>query len=273
MKRLIFVGVLVLAMSGLAIAQDFPKYEIFGGYSYLRADMNNLTSWIGSGDYYDSFSGISNGHGFEASFTYNVNSWFGIKGDFSAHMATVDMDAEDVYEYSYPDEYYDDYQRTYETSGSAKVTQYNYLFGPEFSYRGFDKFRPFAHVLFGITQVDTHKIDIEQSYLWEYTYDGSVYSTDYEETNYKGSIKSTSFAMAFGGGVDINVNENISLRLPQIDYVLPTFRELDVDVTRTYADYNGDMSPYYMNSEQIKGKMPSDVFHNVRVSAGIVFKF
>ncbi len=41
MRKLIFVGVLVLAMSGLALAQDFPKFEVFGGYSYLRSDLGN----------------------------------------------------------------------------------------------------------------------------------------------------------------------------------------------------------------------------------------
>ena len=48
MRKLLFVGVLMLAMSGLALAQDFPKYEVFGGYSYMRSDLNNTTSWLGS---------------------------------------------------------------------------------------------------------------------------------------------------------------------------------------------------------------------------------
>ena len=48
MKKLIFVGIVMLAMSGLALAQDFPKYEVFGGYSYMRSDLGNSTSWIGS---------------------------------------------------------------------------------------------------------------------------------------------------------------------------------------------------------------------------------
>ncbi len=45
MRKLLFVGVLVLAMSGFALAQDFPKFEVFGGYSYLRSDLNNNSPW------------------------------------------------------------------------------------------------------------------------------------------------------------------------------------------------------------------------------------
>jgi len=117
MKKLLFAGILILAMSGLALAQDFPKYEFFGGYSYMRSDLGNTTSWMGSYYNSDAVPGQTNGHGFEVSFTYNLNKWFGIKGDFSTHFSTMDLDAKDSYEYSYPDDYYYGYSRTYEQTG------------------------------------------------------------------------------------------------------------------------------------------------------------
>ncbi len=94
-----------------------------------------------------------NGHGFEGSFTYNLSSWFGIKGDFSTHFGKVKTGWRLTPTHMInPMQSYDDYTETYKQKGSADVRQYTYLFGPEFSYRGkYERFRPFAHVLFGFT--------------------------------------------------------------------------------------------------------------------------
>jgi hypothetical protein len=51
---------------------EVPKAEIYGGYSYLRAD-------FGVQD--DAFKG------WNFSLTENLNSWFGGKADFSGHLA------------------------------------------------------------------------------------------------------------------------------------------------------------------------------------------
>ena len=87
MRKLVFVGVLMLAMSCVAMAQDFPKFEVFGGYSYLRSDLDSTTSFgiYSNSEGTNGKSGATNGHGFEVAFTYNLNKWFGIKGDFSTH--------------------------------------------------------------------------------------------------------------------------------------------------------------------------------------------
>ena len=54
---------LILFASTAGLAQEAPKVEVFGGYS-----------WAGG-----------NFHGWNASITGNVNKWFGIVGDFSGH--------------------------------------------------------------------------------------------------------------------------------------------------------------------------------------------
>jgi hypothetical protein len=271
MRKLILVGILVLAMSGLALAQDFPKYEVFVGYSYLRSDLGNATSWLGS--YYNSdfSSGMLNGHGFEGSFTYNLNKWFGIKGDISTHFGKVNLDGTNTYTYDYPDEYYNGYTNTQKQKGSADVRQYTYLFGPEFSYRGNKTFRPFAHALLGFTTVDVHKLTAEYLSTYKYENDPILHNSNRYTTT--GSVKGTAFAMAFGGGVDINVNKRISLRMPQIDYIIPNFRSLKVDAIEKYESYNSDNSVYYTDTYTYKDTLPAMLFHNVRVSAGLVFKF
>ena len=38
MKKLVLVAVLLLGFSIVAVAQDYPKVEVFGGYSYFRMD-------------------------------------------------------------------------------------------------------------------------------------------------------------------------------------------------------------------------------------------
>jgi opacity protein-like surface antigen len=57
------VACLVLTVSLSASAQETPKVEVFGGYS-----------WAG-GDF----------HGWNGSVTGNVNKWFGVVADFSGH--------------------------------------------------------------------------------------------------------------------------------------------------------------------------------------------
>jgi opacity protein-like surface antigen len=53
----------MLLLSLTNMAQDVPKAELFGGYS-----------WAGG-----------NFHGLDTNITGNVNKWFGVMGDFSVH--------------------------------------------------------------------------------------------------------------------------------------------------------------------------------------------
>jgi hypothetical protein len=284
MRKLLFVGVLVLAMSGLALAQDFPKYEVFGGYSYLRSDLNNSSPFVS--EYYAENGNLGTGNlnGFEASFTYNLNKWLGIKADFGGHFGKSNM----AYGYDrhyiqdnddYGDNYYD-YTYTYREKGTADVKHYTYMFGPEFSYRGHSKVRPFAHALFGFSNVDVQKINVDFTQLdfYNQNYNESSYGY-YYEGNVSGSFSNTAFAMALGGGLDLNVNKKIAIRLAQIDYI-PTFRELKGTIRKieerydvsTPTDYTqGEWQYRYDNTETVK--MPADRFNNLRFSAGVVFKF
>jgi hypothetical protein len=62
------VGVLLCVCSTAVFAQDFPKAEIFGGYSY--ASMPLLSS-------------RDNANGWNASATVNLFKWFGLTSDFN----------------------------------------------------------------------------------------------------------------------------------------------------------------------------------------------
>ncbi len=68
---LVLAGLLLLLPSS-AVAQDTPTAEVFGGYSYIRA--NPKGGFIGS-----------NGSGWNASAAWNWNKQWGLKADVSGY--------------------------------------------------------------------------------------------------------------------------------------------------------------------------------------------
>ena len=67
MRKLILMCGIIVCAPLLAVAQDYPKAEVFTGYSYLRGNLN------------------ANFNGWNASVTGNVNNWFGVTADFGGH--------------------------------------------------------------------------------------------------------------------------------------------------------------------------------------------
>jgi opacity protein-like surface antigen len=120
MRKLLVVAALVALCSCTAMAQDHPKAEVFGGYSYARINPGQ---------------GLQGGNlpgGWHASVAGNFNSWFGIVGEFSGHYGSPDFG-----------------------SGTGVDTKvYTYTFGPRFSYRKNERVTPFAHVTFGGAHVN-----------------------------------------------------------------------------------------------------------------------
>ncbi len=119
MSRLAVVGLAVLLLSGLALAQSSDRIEVFGGYSYLNPD----------------FSLVSPNHvnGWNASVNFKALPRIGFVADFSG--------------------FYPSY--TYPGAGTAATgSSYTFLFGPQFSLpRG--RFTPFARFLAGASHVSS----------------------------------------------------------------------------------------------------------------------
>lgn len=99
----------MLLFAAVASAQDNPKAEVFGGYSYLRVNP-------GSGISGQNFNGGS------GSVSFNPNSWLGIVADVGVYHASI---------------------------GGVGFNVVSYTFGPKLAYRKNDKVTPFAQVLFG----------------------------------------------------------------------------------------------------------------------------
>jgi opacity protein-like surface antigen len=70
MKRLaLFCGAMLL-FAGIASAQDSPKAEVFGGYSFVHVSDNGTST---------------NFNGGSGSLSYNLTPWLGVVGDFGGY--------------------------------------------------------------------------------------------------------------------------------------------------------------------------------------------
>jgi opacity protein-like surface antigen len=124
-------------------------------------------------------------NGVNLEYTRNITRHIGITGDASAH-------------------FHRDSRSTSVGTFTSKRDQYFLLAGLQFKTGGSSRVQPFAHALFGASLFRGFTSDIRTS--------GNVYTID----------DATSFAMAFGGGLDIRVNKRIDFRMIQADYT-PTF--------------------------------------------------
>lgn len=122
MKHIFFLLTILGLMSAAVMAQDPPKVEVFGGYSYFRAG--------GEGE------PGTNLNGWHASVAGNFNKVFGVAAEVSGHYGKEDVTV----------------------PGAPPVTvrgdfsAHTFLVGPRFSYRNNDRVTPFAHVLLGGTR-------------------------------------------------------------------------------------------------------------------------
>lgn len=113
--QIVIIGLLALFAGGIALptsAQDTPKVDLFGGYSYMHGNV------VISGQ------GISL-NGASGSVAYNYNRWVGFVFDLGTY-----------------------YQGNVAGNGrTLSVT--TYLFGPRISWRKSEKWIPFGQILLG----------------------------------------------------------------------------------------------------------------------------
>lgn len=131
---------------------DYPRGEVFLGYSYANIDV---------------IADRVHAAGFEISGAGNLHRNWGLEGDVSGHFGSL---------------------------GGSHFQNWLFLGGPRAAKR-FHRATPFAHALFGANHF---RIAGESS---------------------------TDFAMAYGGGLDVNVSDHVALRAVQADYVYIRFSE------------------------------------------------
>jgi hypothetical protein len=172
------------------MAQEYPRGEVFVGYSYLRIDdggVNTLAPNIFT---------INRGlNGWEAAGSVNLTSWFALKADGSGHYGDlINFNAAQANFFQI-----DNFQ--------ASVQSYSFLAGPVLAYRR-PRYKPFVHALFGARAV-RNEVTI------------NILGAGLTHTDAVG----TQFAMAFGGGLDLRITNRISARVFQADYLLSNHLE------------------------------------------------
>lgn len=120
MKRIIWLAAIALIFGSAAYAQDFPKAEVTGFYSYLRFNPENSGTLS---------SHSLNGGGGEI--VFNFNHIIGIKAEFAGYQGGTVRFTDPV-----------------AGSASASANLFTYNVGPVFKFRS-EKFEPFAEALFG----------------------------------------------------------------------------------------------------------------------------
>jgi len=171
-----------IALAQKANTDEYPKVEIFAGYSFLgesgsRAISLGPNAAVG-GDY--------EGQGFETSIIRNFSKHFGIKGDFSAHFNNESSRG--------PVAACTPICTTVTQDFQLKTRVYNFLAGPEFKARNSTRFTPFAHVLAGVAHTS------------------ATFTTPGPTLNLFLKKSDNSFAMALGGGLDIRASKRVSFR-------------------------------------------------------------
>jgi len=185
MKRLVTLATLLLVSTITVTAQDdYKKFEFFGGYSALFVD--NLAGDTGSFAVDDVLGEKQTLRGFNLSANYNFHKYVGAKFDYSIHFRE------------------DNFNRP-AGSGTVDTTLQNILGGIQVKNNAEDgpTFKPFGHALFGVA---VQKLDVDSPNL------PAVFGISDFHTN------ETSFAMAFGGGLDIKINHRFDVRVVQIDW-------------------------------------------------------
>ncbi len=194
----VLVGLIVFAGLPARAQNEYPKVELFAGYSYASTDLPRFTNRVPR----------MNGHGWAASIAGNLTRHFGITADFAGQYGTGDV------------------QAFFETTGRLESRRINFsnhqlLFGPRFSVRR-ERATGFAHALFGVVHIRSSGFSVPFVI-------GLVRITP-----------ETDFAMAYGGGLDVNASKRLAVRVFQVDYIA------------------------------VRGR--GNWLHNVRAQAGIVIK-
>lgn len=124
MTQSLALGGLLLLAAAAGLAQETPRMEIFGGYSYTAANLSSTNSPFFTTP--TPFGQNFDMRGWGVSPTENLDSWFGFTQDITGLYGNPRLDG-----------------------FNHRTHTYSFLTGPRFSYRRIKRITPFAHALFG----------------------------------------------------------------------------------------------------------------------------
>lgn len=186
MNKFISSLCVILALCAAVCAQtdsqdEYKKNEFYVGYSNQRIEL----------------SGRRATNGIEVSATRNFNRYFGIKADVSAAFRS----SSSTYQLS-------NGTTTNNVTTEVNNSVYNFLAGVQVKDNATNaRFKPFAHALVGVA----HTRDRFATFCAEGNCTVQPITGTFKNND-------TGFGGAFGGGLDIKVNDRIDFRAIQIDY-------------------------------------------------------
>lgn len=204
-RRILLPALLLAASAAPAYAQavdDYPKVEVYGGYSHARVESNagtNTFAFAGGPsatldpcapgseavfhtDFRRFFCERRGFNGFDASVTYNVKRYFGLKANVTGHYKA--------------ETFVDD-----DETNDVRERLHQFLFGVQFKDNSrAARVKPFAHALFGAARYSDRNHETAPGL------DFVVRDT------------LTSFAMKLGGGLDVRAGRHVDIRLVELDF-------------------------------------------------------
>ena len=230
MKRPLILAVLLLVLApaaALAQSDDYRKIEFFGGYSTLLFD--NLGGDTDVPEIDELLGGRDNLRGLNVALNYNFHKYVGVKADYSLHLRE------------------DNFSRPL-GSGTVDTSIQNILGGLQIKNNLTDapRFKPFAHALFGMA---VQKVDVDSPQL------PALFGISDFHAN------ESSFAMAFGGGIDIKINKHFDARIVQVDWNIIQRGDQELGVVLVPTPHQTVGTPFVI---------PGTRQDNLRLSFGIV---
>lgn len=188
MNKLIKIIFLTAILSISAFAQtngdDYKRNEFFVGFSNQQVENFDRDSY----------------NGFEGSYVRNVRRYVGIKGDFSVAFRR------DRFNGSIPDPITGATVATFNLKSNNSI--YNFLGGVQIKDNSSKaRFKPFAHALAGVAHFRNKN---------RVTCTSGNCPAAFTPDSY--TFSDTGFSTAFGGGLDIKINDKIDFRAIQADY-------------------------------------------------------
>lgn len=198
MKKLILSGLMTLLCASFGLAQntsgDYKKSEFFVGYSNNQVD-TGLNSDDGN-EFQNFFNDRESFHGVNVTGTYNVTRYVGVTGDVSATYNNKN------FSFSVPTGPTTTGTVAFKTNNSL----YNFLGGVQVKDNASTaRVKPFGYALVGAGHARTKFKDV--------TCPTGVDCSFFNETD-----SETGLAGAFGGGIDIKINDKIDFRAIKVDY-------------------------------------------------------
>jgi len=183
MGKLLFLALLIVSCASMSLAQsadDYNKWEFYGGYSHNRVDTGSGGSIISDREGFN---------GFDTAVTGNITRYLGLKVDFAGHFKSETLPVGG-------------------TQINVDSSLYNLLGGVQIKDNSTEtRFKPFAQALVGVAH-GRNKVDFGNTACI------AIFPspcTNFTETD-------TGLGAAFGGGLDIRASSRFDIRAIQIDY-------------------------------------------------------